>query len=336
LIPRNSSSLLARLMIISLLAVFAFYGCSSKDKQDKEEEKIEVNDPLPENQNNLLELASVQMSDWKGEEGKIISDAEEISGYMDKDTELYLSYGFKKLAVKEYKNGKSLPMLVEICEFNNSANAYGIYSFNTVGDKPGIGQGSVYDHGVLKFWKGNMLVRVVAREDYLDLEEDVLEFGRKIDAKILSNGEKPELQALMPEENLVPDSLHFFHKNICLNNICYIPESVDLGLSEQTNAFTARYAFANNGQAALLLLVEYPDKALARTGFDKFSASYFRAEQSILAERPINTIRVTENEYNSISLKDNFLIMVLEAQNADICKKLVAATLAKIDLYYKS
>ena len=138
---------------------------------------------------------------------------------------------------------------------------------------------------------------------------------------------------MIPEERLIPDSLHFFHENICLNNICYIPESTNLGLSEQTDALTAQYDMGGK-QPPLLLLIEYPDATAAMTAFTEFSALYFQGE-SIKPEQRINVVRIGAEELNSISLHREFVIMVLDARTPEICSKLVAATLARIELHSK-
>jgi hypothetical protein len=316
----NLDSFFTRAAAISLLAVAVCSGCSSKGREAPQDEEID-----------LLSLVSVQIPGWQEEETMLMSKAEDMLKYMDGGAELYFAYGFRRLAVKKYKNEKALSMLVEVYEFDSSENAYGIYSFDTVGDKLDIGQDAVYGYGLLKFWKGKVLVRVLAEEEYQGLEEDVLAFGRQIDPKILTEGSRPDLLSLVSEENLVPDSLHFFHKNICLNNIHYIPESTALGLSEQTDAVTAQYTLGE-GRPPRLLLVKYPDESEAGTAFEKFGASYFQGEP-IFADRRINILSMGEEEYSSISLNRNFVILVFDARYPDLCKKLTAATSAKIELY---
>ena len=315
-----------KVAIISVLAIAIFSGCSKENETGGVEEA-----PLPGEEIGLLSLVSVEILGWQAEETILIGKAKDMLKYMEDDADLYVAYGLKRLAAKKYKNEKSLPMLVEIYEFDSSADAYGIYSFDTVGDKLDMGQDSVYGHGLLKFWKDNKLVRVLAEEEYQDLEEDVLEFGRQVDSKILTTGAKPELLSLLMEEDIIPDSLHFFHENICLNNICYMPESIELGLSQQTDAVTAEYALGGK-QPLRLLLVKYPDELAARAAFEKFSELYFRGE-SVSVDIPLNIVQMGEEEYTAISLSRNFLILVFESQSEAICRKVVAAVLVKVDMY---
>jgi len=321
LVPKNCP---VKMLIISLLVVAFFSGCSSEEIRVEEAPQIEEMD--------LLSLVSVQVPGWQEKEIALISELKDMSKYMDSDVELYLAYGVRRLATKKYENSQSLPMLVEVYEFDSSENAYGIYSFDTAGDKLNIGQDSAYGHGLLKFWKDKFLVRIIAAEEYARLKADVLSFARQVDSRILTTGSRPKLLSMLPKEKLIPDSIHFFHKNICLNNICYMPESALLGLSEQTNALTAQYDMG--GSQPLLLLISYPDETAAMTAFMEFGTVYFQGE-TVDPERRLNVVRMGAEAVSSISLHRKFVIMVVDARTSEICKKLVAATMAEIELNSK-
>ena len=101
-------------------------------------------------------------------------------------------------------------------------------------------------------------------------------------------------------------------------------------LSDQTKAVTAEYAMGGD-QPTRLLLIEYPGESEARTAFESFGTSYFQGI-SISADQRINIARMGEEEYNAMSLKDNFVILVFEASYSDLCIELVAATLTKIEI----
>lgn len=309
--------------ILLLLFIVLCSGCSSK-KSDVEEPTVAETD--------LLALIFAQPPDWQEGETILINEAKDLLRYIGDEAELYLAYGFKRMAIRKYSGKGKHTIQVEAYEFDSSENAYGIYSFDTVGDKLDIGQDSVYGHGVLRFWKDKMLVRVIVEEEYQDLEEDILEIGRLVNSNILTEGSRPGLLSLIPGENLVPDSVHFFHENICLNNICYIPESAMLGLSGETNAVTAQYALEGKRPPWRLILIEYPSEPEAKIAFENFSAPYFQGEPVSVDQR-INVVKFGEGEFSSVSLKRNFLIIVLEARHSELCTKLVAATLAKIELY---
>lgn len=308
-------------VLIPLLVIVVCSGCSSKDKEAPQSGEMD-----------LLSLVSVQVPGWQEEETMLISETKAMAKYIDSEAEIYLlAYGFRRLAVKKYKNERSLPMVLEVYEFDSSEKAYGAYSFDTVGEKLNIGQAAVYGHGLLRFWKDKMLIRVIAEEDYSELEEDIFAFGRQVDPKILTIGSRPELLSLIPTEKLVPDSLHFFYKDVCLKNIYYIPEFSALCLSDQTKAATARYALGGV-QPALLLLIEYPGESEAAMAFEGFNASYLQGVDAAPADQKTKIAQFGEEDYNSMTLRGKFVILVFEARSPGVCIELIASTLAKIEM----
>jgi hypothetical protein len=319
-------------LILALLLIAFCSACSSKGRENEEEEKTES--PAEQGEN-LLSFVSVQVPGWEEEDGEIITKEDDLKEYMGNMAPLYLSYDLQKLAFKSYKNSNSYPLYAEIYEFASSEDAYGMYSFDTVGDKLNMGQEASYNHGFLKFWKGKMLVRIIAEKEHEILKADILKFGRQIDYNIMESGPKPHIISLIPTENLVPDSLHFFHENICLNNIYYIPESTTLYFSKKTDAVTAEYAVEGSLPSWRLILIHYPDSTTAKNAFNEFTALYFQGE-SVSSDQRINIILMGDGEYSSIALSKNFMILIFESPNSSVCRKMVADILANIELssYY--
>lgn len=306
-------------LIIVLLTIVLCSACVKKEKRVSTVEEID-----------LVPLLDVQIPGWKAGLPRTITQARDMQRYMGRSADLCPAYGFKKLVIKEFKNAKSLSIVAEAYELDSDKNAYGFYSFDTTGRKLDIGQGAVYGHGVLKFWKGRILIRVIAREEFRQLESNVITLGRQIDSKMTTEGSKPELISLVPEERLIPDSVHFFHENICLNNIFYIPESTALNLSKETDVVTAQYSFGG-GQFPQLIMIQYPDKSMAKTALEAFSASYFGEQTLIYEDQNIKVIRTEEGEYNSITINGKFVILVFESRSRDTCRQLAGAVLEKID-----
>jgi hypothetical protein len=308
-----------------LILPFIFCGCSKKDKQEP---------TIAEEEANIASIVNVNIPGWKAGLDRVINYEQGLRSYLrlysDRLADLYLAYGFKKVATTEYKNSSSLSVMVEVYDFGSSKNAYGIYSFDTVGKKMDIGNDAVYSHGILKFWKGRLFVRIVAQEEYRQLEKSLILFAKAVDQKIINAGEKPYLLTKLPEEKIVPDSLHFFHENVCLNNIYYIPESHILGLSDQTDVVTAQYSFSKDSYPRLFI-IEYPDEISAQNAYNAFTVLYYDVQASVYKDDDINIVLTDENDNNSISIKRNFVILVFESQTEDFIKKLVKETLKKID-----
>ncbi|MBD3184910.1 hypothetical protein GF312_21690 [Candidatus Poribacteria bacterium] len=307
--------------ILFILVPVIFCICCSPE--EKEEQQIQGGD--------LSSFVIIQKDGWHKEQNKSMKKPDDIWDYAGKDGELYQSYGVIGAAIAKYKNEKSLKILVEIYEFTNSEDAYGLYSFDTVGESMDIGQESVFNHGLLKFWKDKFLVRIIAEEEFPQLKKDIISFAREVDSRILSTGSKPQLLAFLPNEKKVPNSLHYFHQNICLNNIFYIPESSELCLSDQTKAVTAEYAYGTK-QPTQFILIEYPENSQAISAFASFGELYFQGEK-ISSDQNVIIARMAEEQYDSMAIMRNFIIIILEARHPDICRKLMAETLTNIELH---
>ncbi|HGE70450.1 TPA: hypothetical protein ENX78_06425 [Candidatus Poribacteria bacterium] len=304
-----------------LIMLFIFCGCSKKDKQEITVSEEDVD---------IAKIVNVNIPGWKAGIERVINYEQGLRLYAGRLADLYLVYGFKKFATKEYKNPNSLSIMVEVYDFGNSKNAYGIYSFDTIGKKMDIGNDASYSYGILRFWKGRLFVRIVAQEEYRQLEKSVIQFAKAVDQKITNIGERPYLLTKIPQEKMVPDTLHFFHENACLNNIYYIPESYTLGLSDQTDVVTAQYSFGANSYPRLFV-IEYPDELSAQNAYNAFTVRYYDEQTPVYRNDDINIVRTEEDDYNSISIKKNFVILVFEAHSADINKRLTKEVTKKID-----
>lgn len=309
-----------RPLLILLLFIFIFSGCNFGKKDNK-------NSQDQSQENDLLLSMSFQIPDWTESKFRILDKADKIADYLKGEAELYFAYGLKKAIVKNFRNKRKLPMLLEIYELDRSESAYGLYSFDSIGKKESIGQEASYDHGLLRFWKDNFFVKVVAYEDYIDLEKDIFAFAKAVDSQIPSTGQKPQLVNMIPEKGIVPDSLTFFYKNVCLNNIYYLPESTALFLPEKVEAVTALYTLGS-GEPLRLILLKYLEEIEASVAYGKFGELYYMGD-FILGMRE-NVIKLEAGKYDAIALRLSYVIVVFEAPNMDIAKKVVEATTLRL------
>jgi hypothetical protein len=89
---------------------------------------------------------------------------------MDGGAEVYLDFRFKRLEVKEYKGPEKATLTVEIYEFDDSQDAYGIFSRDTTGEIVELGQGGRTSRTQARFWKGNCYISVYTWQTRPDLE----------------------------------------------------------------------------------------------------------------------------------------------------------------------
>src|SRR4030043_2290686 len=112
---------------------------------------------------------------WDGKEMKY--DSRTVFKYMDGAAELYLAYGFQNLTVRRFEKLKQPPLTIELYEMASSEDAYGVFSFERQDEAVGIGQGSEFGGGLLRFWKGNCFVSIYADGEGMEVESTILKMG---------------------------------------------------------------------------------------------------------------------------------------------------------------
>jgi hypothetical protein len=242
-----------------------------------------------------------------------------IFDYMDGAGELYLAYSFVALDVWNYKKAAQPDILLEIYEMGDSPDAYGVLSFDFAGDEVGIGQKSVYASGLLRFWKGKYFVRVLAEAETPAAKKAVLSIGKELAAGFSGKGSLPELAARLPEKGLLAESVHYFHKKICLDYFYYLAEDNILGLDEHTNAVIADYR-TPSGQAKLLA-VEYDSEASSLKAWKSFHTSYLNQQPP--ESGVIDSRKIEGEQWVSTRREGNLLLIAFEGKSQKVCEEIL-------------
>lgn len=209
---------------------------------------------------------------WNGKEMKY--NSETLFEYIDGAAELYLAYGFQGLRVRKFEKSNQPPITVELHEMASSEDAYGLFSFERQDEAVGIGQGSEFGGGLLRFWKGKYFVSIYADGGGVEAESAILTMGRAAADLIRGTGPKPELVDLIPgkDRGLVDKSVRYLKSHILLNHRFFIAHENILNLSRGTEAVLAQYT--QEKQKPHLLLVRYPSMKEATDAYQSFMGAY--------------------------------------------------------------
>ncbi len=267
------------------------------------ETELEFKSLIPEGVKDFEKAGQVQLFDRKN-----------LFDYMDGGAELYLSYDFRRLSVQEYRD-KDRVITVEVYEMKTSPDAFGLYSFDQEadtarrGDNLALGDKANFSSGLLKFWKGNYLVRIVDLNGNDQFKDVILELGRKISSKIDEKGELPFLLSKLPAEGLILNSERFFHKQIVLNNLYFLSTENLLNLSEKTSAVMGDYLLGKMNLK--LLLISYADSSSARLAFESFCTKYLKSSPS--GKKVIQ--KVEEDKFIGLELEKSYLWITFEGKD---------------------
>jgi hypothetical protein len=195
-------------------------------------------------------------------------EGHKLFDYMDGGADLYFEYGFEQACVLHYKAPQG-GVTAEIYQMDNSPHAYGVYTFDTLGEHPSIGQDATYARGLLAFWKGRYFVR--AFSDSGESKDVLLALGRSIAQKIPLEGERPAIVASLPPHWVVRDSLLYFRGPIALNNSYFLSNENVLSLGRDVEGISFQYK--PEMQPLRVIMVRYPGRSQAEEAFKSLRAA---------------------------------------------------------------
>jgi hypothetical protein len=111
---------------------------------------------------------------WKIAEGPTDYDRITVFKYMDGAAELFQAYNMRKLTVVRYEKPGRPAITLEIFLMGSPEDAYGLFSFEADDPGAGIGQGSEFGGGLLRFWKGYHFVSAYGENQGADIEAATL------------------------------------------------------------------------------------------------------------------------------------------------------------------
>ena len=209
---------------------------------------------------------------WDGKEMKYNSRT--LFDYIDGAAELYLVYGFQNLTVRRYEKPDHPPLTIELYEMASSEDAYGVFSYERQDEAIGIGQGSEFGGGLLRFWKGNYFVSIYGEGLGVEVESAILKAGRDAAHSIPATGPEPKSVGFIPGKDLglVDKSVRYLKSHVLLNQRFFISHQNILNLSRKTEAVLAQYL--QDRQKTHLLLIRYPGLREAGEAYQSFMEAY--------------------------------------------------------------
>lgn len=304
-------SLLSFLMIGVLFVATEFPALSA----EKDGRKAEMKRLLP-----------LKVEDYKADGKDEFYDRNTAFRYMDGAAELYRSYAFKLLLVRRYLKAGHPSLLVELFDMGSSEDAFGIFSYQIEEEEVGIGQGSDYGGGLLRFWKGNYFANVFAERETPATRKDILTLGEAIAKNIKKEGSKPKLIQFLPEEGLSQGTIHYFHLHQVLNHHYFISHENILNLGARTNAILATYPSPGEKGKTFLLLIQYPDQKQAEKAFQSFLKAY-------MPEAPSSKTVKTENgKWTSAKIHRQYILVVFDAPSVEKTEQLIEAVVKKLPI----
>jgi hypothetical protein len=220
-------------------------------------------EPQPAAEDDSVNLSvPVEVAGWHGAGHWEVYDTDSIYGYIDGHAEVYMAYGMVRCLSRRYSGPEGEPDIVlDLFEQGSPADAFGVFTHDRDGEEVDIGQGGLFRHGWLSFWKGHWFGSVYVEGESEASQGAVLALGLAAAEAIVEVGEVPPLVAELPADGLDPRSVRFLHTQEILNGVFYLGYENALRLGPEVDAVVGRYQ--HQGGGGWLLLVDYPDDATA-------------------------------------------------------------------------
>jgi len=265
-----------------------------------------------------------EISGWKWDGKEKTYDSRTVFEYIDGAAELYLAYGFQGLRVGRYEKAGGAPILVERYELASPEDAYGVFSYEHQDEPAGIGQGSEFGGGMLRFWKGKYLVTVYAEGEGQGVEEAILSFGKAAAEAIPASGSEPQIVRLLPgkEFGRVDKSTRYLKSHVLLNQRFFISHENLLSLSRKNEAVLA--AYSRDKQKVQLLLIRYPNADEAKSALQTFKKAYMPEA----GEK--DRLKTEDKKWTFARQQKEYLLLVFSAPTESDAEALLKATEEKI------
>ena len=267
---------------------------------------------------NLALPAEVDGWKWDGKEERY--DSKTIFKYIDGAGEVYLAYGFRGLITRRLEKAGRPLLTADVYEMGSSADAYGVFAFERQDEEVGIGQGSEFGGGLLRFWKGNYFVSINAEGEGEAVDKAILDLGKAVAASITKEGTKPQLITYLPATDfgLVERNIYFFRSHVLLNQRFFIAHQNILHLGPDVEAVLAEY---RPGKEKMhLVLVRYPSETKARNGFSSFKKVY------LPGARDRETVKTEDGKWAGAEQYREFVAIVFGAASEADADSLLKVT----------
>ncbi len=215
------------------------------------------------NREGIETLLPEQVGDWKKYEKPLAYEGDDLFLYINGGAEIYHEFGFDKVIVQDYKNKTNGTISIEIYKMDSSLSAYGIFTFKrgSAGRSLDFGQESQLEDYYLNIRKGPYLVTLTGFDESESTIQGLLHLGRAIDSRITETGEIPGIVRLLPEKDLISQSIKFFKGPLALyNSHRFVPEDV----------FRVKIGVRGDySDGSSLFVLEYPASDKAQEIFQK-------------------------------------------------------------------
>jgi hypothetical protein len=263
-----------------------------------------------------------EIAGWAVTEKDQIYTAKNLFEYINGGAELYISYGVEKVFNRTFTRDGQPDIIVDIFDMGGSYNAFGIFSHSRETIEQEFGQGSQHTEGLLLFWKNQYYVAILASPQTDESKQTIYKIAGQIEACIEGEGELPELLQVLPQAELIQESIRYFHHYIWLNSHYFVANENILFIDESTNAVLAKYGA--RGRTSVLLLVDYANDDNASRALKSFIQNYLPESSDG------SVVKMEDESWTGCRITNTLLAIVFDAPDESTVRLLLDSSYKNI------
>jgi hypothetical protein len=245
-----------------------------------------------------------------------------LYSYIDGAAELYLSFGFSKVANRIYSRAEQPDLLVDIFYMNTSYDAYGVFTHTVGKTEKEFGVQSQHTQGAIVFWKANYYVSIFANPETEESKTAMIDLAKIIDSSITGESTLPEVLNYLPEKEIDRESIRYFKHYVWLNSYYNISRENILNMNNNTHAVLAKYGAGKQKQ--VLLVIKYPSEQEAAAAYVKFVAGFDKGFKN-------KPVLVHNKKWTGAVLINQFFVGVFNSENKKSANDLILLVRRKIE-----
>lgn len=258
-----------------------------------------------------------EVNGWKWDGKKTKYNPRTLFDYINGAAELYLAYGFQSLAVRRLEKSGQPPIILELYEMEKAEDAFGVFSFERQDEEVGIGQGSEYGGGLLRFWKGKFFVAIYAEGEGADIEKTIIDCAQLTARAIPESAPLPKIIQYLPA-GYIEKSLRYLNNHVLLNQRFFLAQKNILNLNRQTEAVLVQYL--RYKQKMHVLFIRYPTLLEAQAAAQSFRQAYMPEAQGK------DRLQIEDKKWTFLKLWQEYILIIFdapdEAGGEEICRNL--------------
>jgi hypothetical protein len=208
-----------------------------------------------------------EVKGWKKDGSARQFAGEKLYEYINGAAETYHPYNFKVVVTQDYKN-KDKSLVVDIYEFSDPQNCFGIYSIERDANYNFINMGvqGYIEGNALSFWKGKYYIKIVTFGK-TNVKEDITAFAKIVDTKIVGTFKEPDAVNLFPKNNLIKNSIKYFAQDMM--GYSFFRNGFIADYTEGKNKYQVFLFDASKSKNAKQLYTAYKSTITQSKGFEK-------------------------------------------------------------------